>query len=104
MAHHANIKDSQFGVDFFSGFDLVLSGLDNADARRHVNRVCLAAGVPLVESGTTGYNGQVDVHIKGQTECYECTAKPVPKSYPTCTITNTPSKVRGSHAQGLPRN
>jgi hypothetical protein len=29
------------------------------DARRHVNRLCLAADVPLVESGTTGFLGQV---------------------------------------------
>lgn len=73
-------------------FSVVLNGLDNLDARRHVNRMCLAAGVPLVESGTTGYLGQVTVHIKGQTECYECQPKPVPKSYPVCTITSTPSK------------
>ena len=36
---------------------------------------------------------QVTVHIKGQTECYECQPKPAPKSYPVCTITSTPSKV-----------
>jgi ubiquitin-like 1-activating enzyme E1 B len=46
-------------VTYFSGFDIVLNGLDNADARRHVNRLCLAAGIPLVESGTAGYLGQV---------------------------------------------
>jgi len=37
----------------------VLNALDNVDARRHVNRVCLATGVPLIESGTKGYVGQV---------------------------------------------
>ena len=30
-----------------------------ADARRHVNKMCMAADVPLVESGTAGYMGQV---------------------------------------------
>jgi molybdopterin/thiamine biosynthesis adenylyltransferase len=29
------------------------------DARRHVNRLCCAANVPLIESGTAGYLGQV---------------------------------------------
>jgi len=55
----ANIKEARFGLDFFKSFDLVLNGLDNMDARRHVNRLCVAAGVPLVESGTAGYVGQV---------------------------------------------
>lgn len=37
----------------------MLNGLDNLLARRHVNRLCLAADVPLIESGTTGYEGSV---------------------------------------------
>lgn len=91
-SYHANVKDSEFNVDFFKQFNVVMNGLDNLDARRHVNRLCLAAEVPLVESGTTGFLGQVTVHVKGKTECYECQPKPVPKSYPVCTITSTPSK------------
>jgi ubiquitin-like 1-activating enzyme E1 B len=69
-------------VRWMMGFDMVLSALDNlgecfdkvcyagtkrshmsvpcmADARRHVNKLCCAAGVPLIESGTQGYLGQV---------------------------------------------
>ncbi|CAL0328741.1 unnamed protein product [Lupinus luteus] len=90
--YHANVKDPDFNVDFFKQFNVVLNGLDNLDARRHVNRLCLAANVPLVESGTTGFLGQVTVHVKGKTECYECQPKPAPKTYPVCTITSTPSK------------
>ncbi|XP_041015908.1 SUMO-activating enzyme subunit 2-like isoform X2 [Juglans microcarpa x Juglans regia] len=97
--YHANVKDPDFNVDFFKQFNVVLNGLDNLDARRHVNRLCLAAEVPLVESGTTGFLGQViyclikvTVHVKGRTECYECQPKPAPKTYPVCTITSTPSK------------
>ncbi|XP_057729533.1 SUMO-activating enzyme subunit 2 [Arachis stenosperma] len=90
--YHANVKDPEFNVDFFKQFNVVLNGLDNLDARRHVNRLCLAADVPLVESGTTGFLGQVTVHVKGKTECYECQPKPAPKTYPVCTITSTPSK------------
>ena len=36
-----------------------MNGLDNLEARRHVNRLCLAAETPLIESGTAGYLGQV---------------------------------------------
>jgi ubiquitin-like 1-activating enzyme E1 B len=89
----ANIKEPRFDVDFFRSFDVVLNGLDNAEARRHVNRLCLAAGVPLVESGTAGYLGQVTVHVRGLSQCYECTPKPpATKTYPVCTLRNTPDK------------
>lgn len=112
-AYHANIKDSQFNVDWFGSFNVVFNALDNLDARRYVNRMCLAANVPLIESGTTGFNGQVQVikkvgilrcdamrerfdglanSLQGQTECYDCNSKEVPKSFPVCTIRSTPSQ------------
>lgn len=92
IAHHANIKDTEFSVDWFKGFTMVLNALDNIDARRHVNKMCLAANVPLIESGTTGFNGQVQVIKKGITACYDCTVKETPKSFPVCTIRSTPSQ------------
>lgn len=70
----------------------MFNALDNLDARRHVNRMCLAANVPLIESGTTGFEGQVQVIMKGKTECYDCNPKPTPKSFPVCTIRSTPSQ------------
>jgi len=60
-AHHANIKDAQFNIDWFQGFDVVFNALDNLEARRHVNQMCLAANAPLIESGTTGFKGQVQI-------------------------------------------
>jgi len=36
----------------------------DVDARRHVNRMCLAADVPLIESGTTGFQGQVQPIVR----------------------------------------
>ncbi|KAI1802601.1 SUMO-activating enzyme subunit uba-2 [Daldinia bambusicola] len=92
VAHHANIKDVQFHVEWFRGFNLVFNALDNLEARRHVNRMCLAADIPLIESGTTGFNGQVQVIKKGVTACYDCTTKEAPKTFPVCTIRSTPSQ------------
>ncbi|KAJ2613070.1 E1 ubiquitin-activating protein uba2 [Coemansia sp. RSA 1365] len=91
-ATQANIKEPDYDVDWFSGFDLVLNALDNLDARRHVNTMCLAAHVPLIESGTAGYLGQVTVISGGKTECFECQPKAAErKTYPVCTIRSTPS-------------
>ncbi|CAN6630122.1 ubiquitin-activating enzyme E1-like [Trichomonascus vanleenenianus] len=91
-AHHGNIKDPEHNVAWFKQFDIVYNALDNLDARRHVNKLCLAAKVPLIESGTAGFNGQVQVIVGDKTECYDCTAKPTAKSFPVCTIRSTPSQ------------
>ncbi|KAI6125927.1 hypothetical protein EV401DRAFT_2150106 [Pisolithus croceorrhizus] len=89
---HANIKEPQFDIEWFRGFDIVLNALDNLDARRHVNKMCMAAGIPLVESGTAGYLGQAQPLLKDRTECFDCVLKPTPKSFPVCTIRSTPSQ------------
>lgn len=92
VAHHANIKDDEFTVPWFRQFSIVFNALDNMEARRHVNKMCLAADVPLIESGTTGFNGQVQVIKKGLTACYDCVTKETPKTFPVCTIRSTPSQ------------
>ncbi|KAI1619942.1 ubiquitin-like 1-activating enzyme E1 B [Exophiala viscosa] len=92
VAYHANIKDKQFNLEWFSNFNLVFNALDNMEARRHVNKMCLAVDIPLIESGTTGFKGQVQVIKKGKTACYDCTPKTTPISYPVCTIRSTPSQ------------
>ncbi|XP_031628834.1 SUMO-activating enzyme subunit 2 [Contarinia nasturtii] len=91
-AYHDDIITTNYGVSFFQKFNLVLNALDNRKARNHVNRMCLTANVPLIESGTAGYDGQVELIKKGSTQCYECTPKPAQKSFPGCTIRNTPSE------------
>lgn len=92
VAHHGNIKDIEFNVGWFRGFTVAFNALDNLEARRHVNKMCLAADIPLIESGTTGFNGQAQVIKKGITACYDCTPKETPKSFPVCTIRSTPSQ------------
>ena len=101
-AYHGNVKEGikdkdgnsivAFDMAFFESFHIVLNGLDNVDARRHINRNCLAAGVPLIESGTEGYLGQVRAIIKGKTQCYECDPPPPKVTYPICTLRNHPDK------------
>uniref|UniRef100_A0A4W4FD24 SUMO-activating enzyme subunit 2 n=1 Tax=Electrophorus electricus TaxID=8005 RepID=A0A4W4FD24_ELEEL len=91
-AYHDSVMNPDYNVEFFRNFQLVMNALDNRAARNHVNRMCLAADIPLIESGTAGYLGQVTVIKKGMTECYECQPKPTQKTFPGCTIRNTPSE------------
>uniref|UniRef100_A0A8D1R536 Ubiquitin like modifier activating enzyme 2 n=2 Tax=Sus scrofa TaxID=9823 RepID=A0A8D1R536_PIG len=78
--------------DSIMKYALIIMLQNYVSARNHVNRMCLAADVPLIESGTAGYLGQVTTIKKGVTECYECHPKPTQRTFPGCTIRNTPSE------------
>jgi ubiquitin-like 1-activating enzyme E1 B len=84
---HANIvRDARFSAAFFAQFDVVVNALDNVAARSHVNRMCVANRLPLVEGGSTGLKGQAQAIVPTRTQCYNCMPKPVQKTYPVCTI------------------
>lgn len=87
-AQVGNVKEMT--VKDFLQFDLVLSALDNLEARRHVNLMAVMAGIPVVESGTAGYQGQVGVWVPGM-ECFDCRHHSPPTTFPVCTIRATPT-------------
>lgn len=51
---HGSILNQDYDINFFKQFSFVINALDNRQARNHVNRMCLAADIPLIESGTEG--------------------------------------------------
>jgi len=92
--HVGNIKDTKnFGIDFFSQFNIVMNALDNIDARTHVNRMCHLLNIPLVNSGSEGYLGNVQTSLKNLTPCYNCIVKNNTKSIPICTLRSRPEKI-----------
>lgn len=92
-AHHGNIMDtSQFPPQWWQQFSFVFNALDNIEARRYVNKMCLFFKTPLMESGTTGFDGQIQPIYPNYTECFDCRSKETPKTYPVCTIRSTPSQ------------
>ncbi len=63
--------------------------------------MCVNIGKAIIESGTSGYLGQVEPLLYNKTDgekglkasCYECQPRDNDKkTYPTCTIRNTPSE------------
>ena len=93
VALHDTIFNQDYNIQYFKKFDIVLNALDNVAARKHVNRMCLAADIPLVESGSSGYLGQTQLIKKNVSQCYECQPTPRQKTFPGCTIRNTPSQL-----------
>ncbi|KEP63560.1 UNVERIFIED_CONTAM: ThiF family protein [Hammondia hammondi] len=88
-----NILSSGFTIQLLQTYDLVISALDNQKARRHLNGLCIAANLPLIEAGSTGYSGQVMPILKNETLCYDCEAKPRDQQrFPVCTLRQRPER------------
>uniref|UniRef100_A0A8C3M556 SUMO-activating enzyme subunit 2 n=1 Tax=Chrysolophus pictus TaxID=9089 RepID=A0A8C3M556_CHRPC len=66
IAYHDSIMNPDYNIEFFRQFTLVMNALDN--------------------------RGEVFLQFVDMTECYECHPKPTQKTFPGCTIRNTPSE------------
>ncbi|CAG9320853.1 unnamed protein product [Blepharisma stoltei] len=95
----------EFDEEFYSGFHIIIAGLDNIEARRWLNSMIYSMvkfdkdGEPLpetvrpiIDGGTEGFKGQARVVIPYKTACYECTLPMMTpqKGVPMCTIAETP--------------
>lgn len=75
VAFHPVVGDIRHAVGLasFAGFDLVLGGLDNREARLHTNQACWKAGIPWIDGAIEGLMGVVRVFTPPDSACYECT-------------------------------
>lgn len=82
-----------FDDDFWNGLDFVTNALDNVEARTYVDRRCVFFKKPLLESGTLGTKGNVQVVYPYLTESYSSSQDPPEKSIPLCTLRSFPNKI-----------
>jgi ubiquitin-activating enzyme E1 len=75
---------------FFERLDGVANALDNVEARTYMDRRCVFYRKSLLESGTLGTKGNVQVVAPFLTESYSSSRDPPEKSIPTCTLKNFP--------------
>ncbi len=61
------------GLGSIAHFDIVLGGLDNREARLHVNQAAWKAGIPWVDGAIEGLMGVVRTFVPPDCACYECT-------------------------------
>jgi ubiquitin-activating enzyme E1 len=63
-------SESTYDDDFFNSLDGVANALDNVEARKYMDRRCVYYRLPLLESGTHGTKGNVQVVVPFLTESY----------------------------------
>ncbi len=84
--YHRRLTDDIAG-SLVADYDIVLDGTDNFDTRYLTNRICVAAGKPLVSAALTQWEGQISVFDPAQgAPCYQCVFPEPPASglAPSC--------------------
>ena len=78
---------------FYHELDVVTNALDNVQARLYIDARCVENGKPLVESGTLGPKGHVQVIIPYLTESYGSKRDPEEDNeIPYCTLKMFPEE------------
>jgi len=103
VPYHGKIQDKD--AEFYRQFKVVISGLDNVEARRWLNGMINnlvefdsdgdpipETIIPLVDGGTEGFSGQSRLILPRITSCFECSLDAFTPSaaVPLCTIAETP--------------
>jgi len=82
-----------FDDEFWEGLSGVCNALDNVQARLYVDQRCVYYQKSLLESGTLGAKGNVQVVVPRVTESYGSSRDPPEKSIPVCTLKNFPNAI-----------
>lgn len=83
--------NSPFDERFWTqNVDVVLNALDNVDARLFMDKQCVAHKKALVDAGTMGPKGNIQVIVPYESESYASSIDPPEPSIPVCTLKNFP--------------
>ncbi|KAJ7117326.1 ubiquitin activating enzyme [Mycena crocata] len=79
--------------EFFQKIDGITNALDNVKARMYMDQRCVFYNKPLLESGTLGTKGNVQVVVPHVTESYASSQDPPEKESPACTVKSFPNTI-----------
>ncbi|XP_048344495.1 ubiquitin-like modifier-activating enzyme 7 [Sphaerodactylus townsendi] len=83
-----------YGDEFFLGVDGVATALDSLQARAYVGKQCTQYLKPLLDSGTQGTKGHVQVFVPFLTETYGHAEDQDEEQYPLCTLRHYPTTIQ----------
>ncbi|XP_074085432.1 ubiquitin-like modifier-activating enzyme 6 [Macrotis lagotis] len=82
-----------YSDEFYISQDVIVTALDNVEARRYVDSRCLANLRPLLDSGTMGTKGHTETIIPHLTESYNSHRDPPEEEIPFCTLKSFPAAI-----------
>ncbi|XP_034543207.1 ubiquitin-like modifier-activating enzyme 6 [Notolabrus celidotus] len=85
--------ESIYSDSFYSHLNIVVTALDNVEARRYVDSRCLSNQRPLLDSGTMGTKGHTEIIVPNLTESYNSHRDPPEEEIPFCTLKSFPSVI-----------
>ncbi|XP_026159783.1 ubiquitin-like modifier-activating enzyme 6 isoform X2 [Mastacembelus armatus] len=85
--------ESIYSDTFYSRLNLVVTALDNVEARRYVDSRCVSNQRPLLDSGTMGTKGHTEIIVPNLTESYNSHRDPPEEEIPFCTLKSFPSVI-----------
>lgn len=85
-----NNTENVFSDKFLLDHDVISNALDNVEARSYMDRRCVQMRRPMIDAGTLGTKGHVQVVIPYISETYSSSTDPQEKSIPLCTIKSYP--------------
>ncbi|XP_051983548.1 ubiquitin-like modifier-activating enzyme 6 [Xyrauchen texanus] len=78
---------------FFSRLNLVVTALDNVEARRYVDSRSVSNQKALLDSGTMGSKGHTEIIVPNLTESYNSHRDPPEEEIPFCTLKSFPAVI-----------
>ncbi|TNN78744.1 Ubiquitin-like modifier-activating enzyme 6 [Liparis tanakae] len=85
--------ESVYNDAFYCRLNLVVTALDNVEARRYVDSRCLSNQRALLDSGTMGTKGHTEIIVPNLTESYNSHRDPPEEEIPFCTLKSFPSVI-----------
>ncbi|XP_060720529.1 ubiquitin-like modifier-activating enzyme 6 isoform X1 [Tachysurus vachellii] len=85
--------EDKFNDAFYSRLNLVITALDNVEARRYVDSRSVSNQKALLDSGTMGTKGHTEVIVPNLTESYNSHRDPPEEEIPFCTLKSFPAVI-----------
>ena len=86
-------RDNDFHDKFFNSQDIIISAVDNINARKYIDKLCTFFDKILIDSGTEGTKANSDIYLPNKTICLNDSEFVEKQEIPDCTLKSFPTKI-----------